>query len=206
VETTVDVILVDDEIYLCEHVKQVLEPYGIKTIAIAGEGGELLGQLKYLKPDVILLDLEMPGMNGLETFIHLKDNYPQLKVIVLSVHKNPTVVRNYLNGSACAYFSKDIISRPEEMAKAIREVKNKGMSSMPLPRSDINFSEREIEVMLLMARDKTSREIAGKLCISERTVEKHRLAVYGKTNIKTSSGLGAYIVEHRLHLIIPRNK
>jgi DNA-binding NarL/FixJ family response regulator len=200
-ETKAQILLVDDEIYVSELVKERLQPYGISTIGIACEGRELFALLKDRSPDIVLLDLLMDGMGGPETFELLSEKHPDIKVIILGNYKNPSLIRNYISCNASAYLNKNMINSPAEMAHIILEVKRFGYYHKDLPLKSETFTIREIEVIKKLAQDKTSLEIADELNTSKANVDKIRTALYKKTQTKNQTGLVAKIVNLGLQLM-----
>ncbi len=169
-------------------------------IAEAGNGKELIGLVKARVPDVVLLDLKMPVMDGRDACIYLERRFPSVKIIILSVDDDVTIVRNLLNIGAHAYLNKAV--KGEELKMAISSVIEKDFYLNTLARKayrsreDFNqpcdthiLSLRELEVVKLIADECTMEKIADKLCISEKTVQNHRTSLMKKLGAKNTAGL-----------------
>jgi DNA-binding NarL/FixJ family response regulator len=189
---------------------------GIHVLLEAGNGNDLIKQLSDIeeKPDVLLLDLKMPGMDGIETTKILRKDHPGIKIIILSIYNDERFILHLLECGAHAYVFKD--AEPEELEKAIRAVANDGFyftgkilevlqrhqkkrkGSLNLDHSHYQFTEREAEVLKLICREYTTEEIAKELSISPRTVEGHRNNLLLKTGSKNVAGLVVTAIKNRL--------
>jgi DNA-binding NarL/FixJ family response regulator len=184
-------------------------------ISITGEaenGRELLDLLKFSDTDIILLDLDMPVMNGAEAMSVIQGRYPHLKVIILSSHCCQTSVAEYMKKGASAYLSKKI--HPDTLLDAIYSVFENGRyfdfeSSNAILNSLQNesisikltrkcLSARETEILKLLCDHKTSKEIASLLNVTERTIIFHRQNLYKKTNCKRLTELIMYAMDQGL--------
>lgn len=169
-------------------------------IAEAGNGKELIGLVKARVPDVVLLDLKMPVMDGRDVCIYLERRFPSVKIIILSVDDDVTIVRNLLNIGAHAYLNKAV--KGEELKMAISTVIEKDFYLNTLARKAYRSREdfdqpcdthilslRELEVVKLIADEYTMKKIADKLCISKKTVQNHRTSLMKKLGAKNTAGL-----------------
>lgn len=181
----------------------------------AGNGKELLTicDESEVKPDVILLDISMPEMNGLDALKILKEKYPKIGVIMLTIHEAENFFLATIQAGANGYLAKN--AEPEEVELAIREVfKNdfhftlpmlevmrKGLAKKMQPvtfENEDNLTPREKEVLQLICKQFSSVEIAEKLFLSNRTVEGHRNNLLLKTGSRNTAGLVLYALKHKL--------
>jgi DNA-binding NarL/FixJ family response regulator len=206
-EKKINVYLADDHHIFRAGIRVLLEQEAdLQVIGEASFGEEVLHDLRHLPVDVLLLDIDMPGMNGLELIKQLNRDYPQLKVLVFSLHDNDHYVHHMLTNGARGYilkscrkdeliraiatvYSGDSYLAKEVSQKLIRSVAGKeiGENDDPLP-----LSEREIEVLRLVATGRTSQEIAPILHISPRTVDTHRRNIMEKLDLHNAAALTNY--------------
>lgn len=217
-QETIKIILVDDEELFRSGIKFILdrEP-NINVIFEASNGSELLDYLEKgnTLPDIILMDLKMPTLNGVETTKILNKDYPKLKVIALSSYDSKSFIINMINEGVSSYIVKN--STPQEMIETINKVYIKGFHYNSLTLKvikeeefemgklkaksvlDSNFlTVREKEVLELICMEYNTGEIAGKLCLSPRTVEVHRKNMLEKTNSKNVAGLVVFAIQNDL--------
>lgn len=193
----INIILVDNE-NICRYgVIALIKKTEISVIAQAENGDELLELLKTKKPDLILLDLEMPIMNGSQTLTRLRKDYPHLKVVILSKYHDEELIKDMFNRGACAFVSK--CADLEIIPTAIRRVAEYGIfkDNVPCLLKTPSFKDRhyykliltprEITIMGSIYESKPYKEIAKSLFISEKTVENHAKSIYKKMNVKTRS-------------------
>jgi len=188
---------------------------GMSLIFEAGNGRELLELCgsSVTKPDVILLDLSMPELNGLDTLKILKEKYPAIGVIILTVHEAESFVLATIQAGANGYLAKN--AEPEEVELSIREVHKNGfyftIPMLQLLRKGLasknqtvtlgdehNLTSREKEVLQLICKQLNSVEIAEKLFLSNRTVEGHRNNLLLKTGSRNTAGLVLYALKYKL--------
>lgn len=183
----------------------------IEMIAEAENGMQLLNLLKHIKPDVVLLDIQMPIMDGLTTLPEIKKMYPEVKVIMLSMHNDHSVISRMMEIGANSYLTKD--SDSEVIYQAIKtcfeqefffnDLTNKALLSGlrmkkvsdSQPDADIQLSDKEKTVLKLMCEEKSTREIASAVDLSPRTVEAIRDKLKTKTGSKSLAGLIMYAVK-----------
>lgn len=187
----------------------------IKVILQAENGKELLDKIAELseKPQVILLDLDMPVMNGVETTKQLRERFPDIKIVILSIHEEEKYVTKMVQLGIHGYLAKN--AKLQEVEKAIFAVHENGYyfnetllrlfsaasSKKALSKKiplDIDFSPRELEVLVLICREFTTSEIGEKLFISDRTAERHRKNLLAKTNSRNTAGLVIYAIKNQL--------
>ncbi len=181
---------------------------GARVVLECANGEELLLGLKKTKVDIVLLDLEMPVMDGVETMHRLRSEYPALKVIILSSHDGENVIKHLMELGANGYMPKN--AEPDEIDMAIRSVADtgyyfsdtvsnamlhglvKGKKVKPTFEDIDPLSERELEVLRGICQERTTAEIGGKLFVSPRTVEFHRNNLLLKTGARNTAGLVVY--------------
>lgn len=181
--------------------------------AEAANGRELLKILNGTRADVVLLDIQMPVMNGTETLEVLKQRFPDLGVIIVSMEFNPAIAEDYFERGAHGFIPKgcDV----EVLVQAIYEVKQKGncydlsfdlavqlnKHSLKAFKNNFVLSVREIEVLRLTCQGNSNKEIGQALRIAERTVEFHKTNIYLKTGLKSLSDLIAYGIRKGLDVL-----
>ena len=185
------IIIADDHKLFRQSLTATLNEYAICTIGEAEDGTELLALLKIHLPDVILLDLEMPEMNGFNSLKNIKTLYPLQKVIVITSYDNSHLKKGIVESGADAFLSKN--ADIELVAKTIKEVfKNtyKPSKNSPLQANgmakNLNFSSREAELIPLICEGKSNKEIAEHFKISNKTVEAHKNSLFKKTKTLNS--------------------
>lgn len=166
-----------------------LKPFGISCIGEAGNGLELLRLLPKLKPDVVLLDLEMPVMDGNEALNEVMKKFPETKVIILSMHYEQLLVEDYLKRGAKGYIPKDEIAGDMSLlAEGIKKVQAGEIFVHHLPEekqvASIRYSLKQKQMAPLMCQGFTNEEIASELSMGVRGVEKQRSKIYSKVGGK----------------------
>jgi two-component system nitrate/nitrite response regulator NarL len=205
------VLVVDDHSVVREGIRHVLEGGdGFQVVAEAANGAEALERAAGAHPDVVLLDLSMPGASGLDVVRQLRARHPDTRILILSVHDDREYVLESVRVGAHGYLRKD--SSPADIRQAIRAVHaGDAFFSPPAARhltaavqdqaaTDrlTDLTSREREILLRVARGRTNREAAAELGISVRTVETHRDSLMRKLGIHTVAGLTRFALEHRL--------
>lgn len=197
------VMLVDDHAVLREGLQFMLrQTPDVEVVAEASDGLEALALLAEAKPDVLLMDVKMPNLDGLGTLERLKESHPDLPVIVLSVYDDPEYVERALHLGAVGYLLKTV--GRDELERAIRAASQgdgylqseitrpvlKRFASMPSEPGDVSLSPREQDVLQRIADGLSTRQIAGELHLSESTVKTYLRQLFEK--------LGA---THRAHAV-----
>lgn len=205
------VLVVDDHSVVREGIRHVLEGGdGFQVVAEAANGAEALERAAGAHPDVVLLDLSMPGASGLDVVRQLRARHPDTRVLILSVHDDREYVLESVRVGAHGYLRKD--SSPADIRQAIRAVHaGDSFFSPPAARHLTaavqdqaatdrlgDLTSREREILVRVARGRTNREAAAELGISVRTVETHRDSLMRKLGIHTVAGLTRFALEHRL--------
>ena len=198
------VLIVDDHPMVAEGIQSVLEDYAdIEVVGTLGNGREVMNCLDALDPDVILMDLNMPGMGGLTATERVLERRPGTRILVLSMHDSPEYISSALGHGAMGYVLKDVPT--EEIKKAIDAVMAgeqylcTGAQGSIAPKSDGSrdaLTGREQTILLLLAQGRSNKEVAIELDISVRTVETHRKNIKRKLGISTTAGLTRYALEH----------
>jgi DNA-binding NarL/FixJ family response regulator len=209
------VAIADDERLFRSGLKELLDDgNAIRFCLEAGNGLELLTRLEQANrlPDVLLLDISMPVMNGLQTFDIIREKYPAIKILILSIHYTDSYIVTLIEKGANGYLSKN--TDPDEVKKAIITVAktdfyfnddtiramHKNISGKH--RSSImgeDITDREKEVLELICHELTTGEIAERLFISKRTAEGHRNSLLLKTGAKNTAGLVIYAIRHQVY-------
>lgn len=207
----INVIIADDHPIVRAGMKQILADFeDIFVAAEAGDGEDLLKKIGENRFDVVLLDITMPGMGGLETLKRVKALKKELPVLMLSIHDEEQFAMRTLKAGAAGYLTKG--SAPDELVKAIRQV-SKGRKYISqdfaeklaadlhqdvrrLPHE--RLSDRELQVLCMMAAGKTASGIASNLHISIKTVSTYRSRILEKMGMATNAELIAYAVKNNI--------
>ena len=194
-------------------VKSVLcDEENIDVIGEVGNGNDLFDLLKTKTPDLIITDISMPDISGIEVAKHVSENYPDIKILILSMHSNEEFISKALNVGANGYLPKD--TNMTELLEAINTIYkgenyfNKEISNTILKSlinkskeessSNKTLTKREKEIIKLVVEGLTNKEIADKLCISIRTVDSHKNNIMQKLNLKSSVELVKYAIKNKL--------
>ncbi len=176
-ENNIKLILADDKAMYRTALKEALECFSVSIIGEAGNGKELLTLLSKTQPDVVLLDLEMPVMNGNITFDAINKNFPDVKVIILSFYFESLLVEDYIQRGAKGYIPKEAVE-PELLVDAITRVHNGETFIYEKPPNKERFTARQKEIMQLVFEGLTNDDIAEEVHITKRAVEKQRQKIY----------------------------
>lgn len=210
------VAIVDDHVLLRNGLANLIR--GLETYAVlfeANNGKDFIKQLqpRYL-PDIVLLDINMPEMDGYETALWLKRNYPGIKILALSMYDNENSIIRMMKNGAKGYILKDI--DPLEFHHALDSLMRKGfyyselitgklihaVNQLDEPeqmvKSLISLNDREIEFLKLACTEMTYKEIAEKMYLSVRTIDGYRDALFEKLNVKSRVGLVLYAIKNNI--------
>jgi DNA-binding NarL/FixJ family response regulator len=208
--------LTDDQLLFRKGMAMLLHDMaGVRVVLECANGEELLAALKTTKVDIVLLDLEMPVLDGTATLRRIKQEFPAVKVIILSSHDEDAFINEHMDLGANGYMLKS--AEPDEVDMAIRSVAQSGfylndtVSKAVLHRlvkdrkvkptfNEVDpLSERELEVLRAICQERTTPEIATSLFVSPRTVEFHRNNLLLKTGARNIAGLVVYAMTKGLY-------
>ncbi len=209
------IVLAEDHTILREGIRALLSSSpNLEIVGEAGDGREAIQRVEEHKPDLILMDLSMPRLNGMEAVREIKRRAYETKILVLTVHKTEEYILATLQAGADGYLLKD--STSEELMMAVKSVLNgktyispgisdKVLEGYLLGRKTLKkrtswetLTKREREILKLIAEGYKNKEIAEDLCISVKTVEKHRANLMEKLDLHTVQALTAYAIERGL--------
>ncbi|MBI2212485.1 MAG: response regulator transcription factor [Acidobacteria bacterium] len=205
------VLITDDHMIVREGLRQIVsETRDISVVAEAATASEALDRLREVEVDVVVLDLNLPDRHGVDLLAHIQSMYPRSPVLILSVHREPDYAIRLMKAGAAGYVSKD--AAREQLVEAIRVVSH-GEKYL---ESDIatsvalrlvshgdesaheRLTDREFQIMLLIAGGKPPREIASELGLSVRTIGAHRAKILEKTNLRNNAEIVQYALKHQL--------
>lgn len=205
------ILVVDDHAIVREGLKQILSDVNGMSVSDEAAGGqEALAKIRSAEFDVILLDISLPGRSGLEILKEIRAEQPKLPVLILSMHAEEQYAIRSLRAGASGYLTK--ASAPDELIGAIRKVScgRKYVSAFLAEKLALELdadaqkpphetlSDREYQVMLMLASGKTVKEIANELCLSVKTISTYRSRLMDKMNMKKNAELTLYAVRNRL--------
>ena len=206
----IKLFIADDHQMFIDGLKALLQDASdIRIVGEANNGKEVLQKLEQLRPDILLMDIGMPELNGIETTAQITEKHPAVKVIALTTYDDTNRVVKMVKAGAKGYVLKNL-SR-QELLQAIEVVAAGGVhyssrvalntmhniadkSESPIA----NLTEREIEIIKLIVRSMTNKEIAGQLSISDLTVNTHRKNAMRKLGIKNTAGLVKFAIDNHL--------
>ncbi len=210
-QDTLKVIIVDDHEIFRNGLKMVINRLKFtKVIGEASNGMEFLDLIKKVQADIVLMDIEMPVMNGIDATKAALAEQPDLKIIALTMFNESDYIQSMMEAGVKGFLLKNI--KKELLAKAISTVYNGGnyyseelfeffTKQLSKPHSSeeetVDFTRREKEILQLMAEGLNNKEIADKLFISERTVVGHKTNMLSKTGCKSTLGLLTYAIKHK---------
>ncbi len=204
-------VLADDHALVRQGIKMLIEKAtDLKVVGEASDGLELLGLLKELTPNMVILDVTMPNLRGIEAAKEIKKLYPEIKILMLSMHKDKDFLDQALSSGVDGYLVKtdavkelfSAIERLRQGGSYISSILSQEMKDLLLQRYQEKGStspleiltSRERQILKLTAEGKSSKEIAGLLSISIRTAEKHRSNIMKKLDLKKSIDLVKYAI------------
>jgi DNA-binding NarL/FixJ family response regulator len=203
------IAIVDDHTLFRNGVSALMREFDELKVVFEAENGEQMQQMleKSVLPKVILMDINMPFMDGYQATEWIKATYPQIKVLALSMFDDDKAVIRMIKCGASGYILKE--SKPRELLEAIKSVAEKGvyinelvtgklMRSVSYKEEAIAFSKKELEFLKLCCSELTYKEIADKMYVSPRTVDNYRESLFEKLNLKSRAGLILYAVHHEI--------
>ncbi|MBI2968075.1 MAG: response regulator transcription factor [Bacteroidetes bacterium] len=209
------ILIVDDHRIMIDGIMSLLKNEKRFTVCgTAHDGTDALKEIEKIKPDILLADISMPGMDGITLTREVRKSYPTIKVIILTMYNDKGIAREILDAGAHGFILKncgkdELLSALEEVMSGrnyyVPEVMDNMIDALKQPGTNKNSNKkesaitpREIEILKLIAAEYTSCEIADKLYLSERTVETHRKNLLRKTNSKNIVGLIRYAYEQKI--------
>jgi DNA-binding NarL/FixJ family response regulator len=203
----IQVVLADDHDLVRSGIKALLATVeGVRVIAEARNGIELLALLDSVKPDVVMTDISMPGMDGITAIAEIHARHPDVRVIVLSMYDTVDFVKRAVSNGACGYLMKD--APPFELEQALRSVMATGsyfsaavaqrLLQPSEPTVDDELTQRQVEILTLIAQGKSAKEIAFELGLSPKTVDVHRARIMERLRLNDIASLTRYAVRKGL--------
>jgi DNA-binding NarL/FixJ family response regulator len=201
----VRVLIADDHRLMVEGTKQALERAGgFEVVGEAVNGVQVLPLVRRLKPELVLLDLRMPQMDGLTCLSKIRKEFPDVKVAILSVSQDPEVIQTALKRGASAYIVKSI--DPEDLSAALRQALDgnvfttAGVTEDPGERAarDAGLTDRELVIVRAVARGLSNEAIAKELWVAEQTVKFHLTNIYRKLGVSNRTEAARYAFEQGL--------
>ncbi|MBM4294491.1 MAG: response regulator transcription factor [Deltaproteobacteria bacterium] len=205
------IILAEDHALVRQGIKRIIEDIkdGLEVVHEAGNGRQLLDALKTVPADLVVLDISMPLLSGIEAIREIKRNFPQVRILVLTMHKKKEYLNDALSAGAHGYLLKEDAAR--ELVTAIDTIRRGDIYVSPLltselahlylqtrreaaPRSEEQLTSREIEILTLIAEGKSSKEIAEQIFLSFRTIQNHRTKIMRKLGLRKSADLVKYAI------------
>jgi two-component system, NarL family, invasion response regulator UvrY len=205
------ILIADDHTIVREGLKQILAETSDMVVADeARNGQEVLARVGAKEYDVVLLDISMPGRNGLDVLKQLKSEHPKLPILILSMYSEEQYAMRALRAGASGYMTKE--SAPDELIVAIRKVSHGRKYVTPSLAEKLAISlelgeekaphellsDREYQVMCMVASGKTIKEIADELSLSVKTISTYRSRILEKLSLKTNAAITHYAVQNRL--------
>ncbi|RYU97193.1 response regulator [Emticicia agri] len=207
----VKVLLADDHEILLESLATSINASSeIEVVSTATNGEEVLKKLDIYEVDVLVCDMQMPIMDGITTVLQVRQSFPEVRILMLTMLEDNIPIRSAIQAGASGYILKK--SKKAELEKAILAVAsgkkyfNEELLASLTHEEEYNavdyqhqsLTERELEVLILIAEEYSSQQIANKLFISLNTVESHRKNIFRKLNIKNLAGIIKYALQHKL--------
>jgi two-component system, NarL family, response regulator NreC len=206
-QATIRIVLADDHAVVRSGLRMLLDHE--RDFEVVAEAGDLEAAQRYVRghhPDVLVLDLNMPGGSSLEAIPSIREQMPQTQIVVLTMQQEPAFARRALGAGAIGYVLKE--AADDELVQAVRLAAagesylnprlGARLASEPPPGPPDDLSEREVDVLRLIALGHTNAEIAGKLYLSVRTVETHRAHIQQKLNLSSRAELVGYALKRGL--------
>ena len=199
------IVLAEDHVLVREGIKKIIEALpGLQVVGEVGDGPQLLELLRGLAVDMVILDISMPSLPGIEATREIKKAYPAVKVLILTMHKKKEYLNNAIAAGVDGYLLKE--DAPKELLNAIDMIRQGRTYVSPLLSSDLvnlyvqgqrqndaapsePLSPRQIEIIKMIAEGKSSKEIAEILFLSFRTIQNHRTKIMKKLNLKKNTDL-----------------
>ncbi|EEL89557.1 DNA-binding response regulator [Bacillus cereus] len=208
----IKILVVDDHAFLRDAIRSILEVESdMKVVGEASSGDEVLGKVEECRPDCILMDINLPGKNGIEATGLVKKKYPNCRVLVFTMYEHDEYLMDALQSGADGYLLKD--SSSEQVVAAIRmlyqgdsvihprmtkKLITYHQQKMKLESNENELTEREKEILFELVKGLSNKEIAEALYISDKTVKIHINKIFKKLNVKSRSQAVIYAVRNQL--------
>jgi DNA-binding NarL/FixJ family response regulator len=200
------VLIADDHPLILAGIKHALETAeDFEVVAETNNGAQVLPLVSQTQPDLALLDMRMPGMDGLTCLDRIRKRYPDVKVVILSVSTDPGIIQDVLNRGASAYIVKSV--NPADVPSALRQaVEGSVFSAIGLPETQVaddaakaaGLTERETAILKALARGLSNDAIGKELWVAEQTVKFHLTNIYRKLGVSNRTEATRYVYEHGL--------
>jgi DNA-binding NarL/FixJ family response regulator len=206
------IIIADDHSLIRQGIKSILgQDDSLEVIAEAADGLELISCLSGQTPDMVILDISMPGMNGIEAVAEVREHYPTVRILILTMHSNVQYFYHVISAGAHGYLLKD--ESDTELLTAIKTIRRDKVYVSPQLVSEVTgdmvstfqgrketpivqLTDREKQVLQLVVKGHTSRQMAEMLCLSPRTIDHHRASLLKKFKMKNTVDLVNYVVRN----------
>ena len=206
-QSPIRVVLADDHDLVRSGIKALLSMIdGVEVVAEARDGQELIQLVENLTPDIVMTDISMPRMDGIAAIAQIHAKHPKVRLLVLSMYDTVDFVKRAVANGACGYLMKD--APPFELEQAVRSVMATGSYFSPAiaqrllqpsePTIDDELTQRQIEILKLIAQGRASKEIAFELGLSPKTVDVHRARIMERLRLNDIASLTLYAVRKGL--------
>jgi DNA-binding NarL/FixJ family response regulator len=204
------IVLAEDHVLVREGIKKIIEAFAdLQVVGEAADGLQLLEILKNLAVDMVILDISMPNLPGLEAAREIKKRYPGVKILILTMHKKKEYLNDAIVAGTDGYLLKE--DAPKELLNAIERIRQGMIYVSPLLSGELvnlyaesrrealaepsePLSPREIQIIRMIAEGKSSKEIGEALFLSFRTIQNHRVKIMRKLNLKKNTDLVKYAI------------
>jgi len=212
----IKVYIADDHTFVRKGMIRLLNTFNrINEVKEAANGKELIEMINNSPPDVVILDLEMPVLNGFETSKYILEHYPNVKILILTMHTEEVFILNLMELGVHGFLNKN--SEPEEVERALYSVHDKdfyrneivnqamrnGIGRVTNPTTTSKLSPREMEILFLICQELSPSEISSRLQISEKTYFNHRTNILSKVGVRGNVGLVKYAYQQSLLELSP---
>lgn len=203
------ILIIDDHALVREGIRQALSSPGLEVVGEAGNGADGLRAAAALHPDVVVMDITMPGDNGIVTAARMRSDVPGVRILMLSVHDHPEYVLESVKAGAHGYLRKDAL--PDDLRRAIRTIHEGGTCFERALSEEVEtvtpvlqtnaaqrlalLTRRERDVLIGITGGKTNKDIAAELGLSPRTVESYRESLIRKLGIPSVAGLTRFAID-----------
>ena len=193
------ILLADDHFLIAETLSMLLAPH-FDVVGVINDGKLVVEEVARLKPQIVLLDVTMPGLNGLDAARMILEQAPNTKIVFLTMHANRVIVKEAFRAGASGFVVKNCAAN--DLVLAVRTVLDGGTYVSPEVQDDAaqapseELSERQITVLRLIAQGCSAKQIAFHLNISSRTAEFHKNSIMEKLKLRTTAQLTRYAIEH----------